>query len=136
MKVRCIKLLDSRGLPTTRSAWVKIGGTYHVLSIWIEPGQTKLRLIGEEPTPALFEVEMFEVVSSSSTSKPTAIASRKPRNSPRRAPSGAAKSRRADGLFTGEVHRFQARSSPVNFTEYPRFLVPVNRCSVTRARTT
>jgi len=64
MKVRCIKLLDSRGLPTTRSAWVKVGGTYHVLSVWIEPGQTKLRLIGEEPTPALFEVEMFEVVSS------------------------------------------------------------------------
>jgi hypothetical protein len=64
MKVRCIKLLDSRGLPATRSAWVKVGRTYHVLSVWIEPGQTTLRLIGEEPIPALFEVEMFEVVSS------------------------------------------------------------------------
>jgi hypothetical protein len=30
-------------------------------------------------------------------------------------------------LFTGELHRPQARVSPVNFTEYPRFLVPINR---------
>ena len=64
MKVRCIKLLDSKGLPAKRSAWVKLGGIYHVLSVWIESGQTMLRLIGEEPTPALFEAEMFEVVSS------------------------------------------------------------------------
>ena len=28
--------------------------------------------------------------------------------------------------FTGELHRPQARFSPVNFTEYPRFLVPAN----------
>jgi hypothetical protein len=27
---------------------------------------------------------------------------------------------------TGEVHRPQARFSPVNFTEYPRFLMPAN----------
>ena len=27
---------------------------------------------------------------------------------------------------TGEVHRLQPRSSPVNFTEYPRFLMPAN----------
>lgn len=27
---------------------------------------------------------------------------------------------------TGELHRFQARFSPVNFTEYPRFLTPAN----------
>jgi hypothetical protein len=64
VKVRCIQLFDSRGLLTTRSAWVKTGGIYHVLSIWIEPGQTKLRMVAEEPTPALFELEMFEVVSS------------------------------------------------------------------------
>ena len=30
------------------------------------------------------------------------------------------------GLFTGELHRLQARVSPVNFTEYPRFLLPIN----------
>lgn len=47
-----------------RSAWAKLGHLYHVLSVWIEPGQTKFRLIGEEPTPALFEPEMFEVTSS------------------------------------------------------------------------
>jgi hypothetical protein len=28
--------------------------------------------------------------------------------------------------FTGELHRLQARFSPVNFTEFPRVLVPVN----------
>jgi hypothetical protein len=28
---------------------------------------------------------------------------------------------------TGELHRPQARFSPVNFTEYPRFLMPANR---------
>ncbi len=64
MKVRCVQILDSRGRPVERSAWVKLGSVYHVLEIWIEPGQTRFRLVGEEPTPALFEPEMFEVVSS------------------------------------------------------------------------
>ena len=63
MKVRCVKLLDSRSNPVEHSAWAKIGSVYHVLSIWIEPGLTRLRLVGEEPTPALFEPDMFEVVS-------------------------------------------------------------------------
>ena len=64
MKVRCIKLLDSRSRPVERSAWAKLGSVYHVLTVWVEPGQTRLRLVGEEQTPALFEPEMFEVVSS------------------------------------------------------------------------
>jgi hypothetical protein len=64
MKVRCIKLLDSRSQPVERSPWAKLGGVYHVLGIWVDRAQTRLRLIGEEPTPALFEPEMFEVVSS------------------------------------------------------------------------
>lgn len=64
MKVRCIKLLDSRGMPASHSAWAKVGSVYHVLALWIEPERTRLRLIGEEPTPALFEPAMFEVVSS------------------------------------------------------------------------
>jgi hypothetical protein len=64
MKVRCVKLLDSRSRAAERSAWAKIGSVYHVLSIWVEPGQTRLRLVGEESTPALFEPEMFEVISS------------------------------------------------------------------------
>jgi hypothetical protein len=47
------------------SGWVKLDSTYHVLAIWIEPGRTRLRLVGEQTTtPALFEPEMFEVVSS------------------------------------------------------------------------
>jgi hypothetical protein len=28
--------------------------------------------------------------------------------------------------FTGEVHRSHPRFSPVNFSEYPRFLMPAN----------
>jgi hypothetical protein len=64
MKVRCIKLLDSRGQPIERSPWAKLGGAYHVLSIWIEPSITSLRLVGQEPTPTLYQPEMFEVVSS------------------------------------------------------------------------
>jgi len=64
VKVRCIQLLDSRSRHAERSAWAKIGSVYHVLSVWMEPGQTRLRLVGEETTPALFEPEMFEVASS------------------------------------------------------------------------
>ena len=64
MKVKCIELRDAYGDRVARSTWAKIGGIYHILSIEIDRGQTKLRLVGEEPTPALFEVEMFELVSS------------------------------------------------------------------------
>lgn len=64
MKVRCIKLLTATGQRVESSAWAKIGSVYHVLSVWVEPGLTRLRLIGDEPTPALFEPEMFELVSS------------------------------------------------------------------------
>jgi hypothetical protein len=63
MKVRCLKLLDARSRPVEHSTWAKIGSVYHVLSVWVEPDQAGLRLVGEEPTPALFEPEMFEVVS-------------------------------------------------------------------------
>ncbi|MEI9951896.1 MAG: hypothetical protein WDO74_23660 [Pseudomonadota bacterium] len=35
-----------------------------MLGIWLEPDQTRLRIVGDEPIPALFEPEMFEVVSS------------------------------------------------------------------------
>ena len=63
MKVRCVKLLGSRGQQVEPSAWAKLGAVYDVLSIWIEPGQRRLRIVGEDPTPTLFEPEMFEVVS-------------------------------------------------------------------------
>ncbi len=62
MKVRCVKLLDVFGRPTESSPWAKIGRVYHVLCVEAGPGHTSLRLIGEEPTPALFKPEMFEVI--------------------------------------------------------------------------
>lgn len=61
MKVRCVKLLDSRGQPVERAAWIKVGSVYDVLSIWIEPGQSRLRIVGEDPTPTLFAPEMLEI---------------------------------------------------------------------------
>src|SRR2546430_1002215 len=64
MKVRCIKLLDVNGEPTNESGWAKIGATYHVLSVWVGSRDAGFRLIGEDRhTPALFEPEMFEIVS-------------------------------------------------------------------------
>ncbi len=63
MKVRCIQILDESGNPAERSGWARLGAVYHVLGIWIEPEQTRLRLIGEQPTPALYQPEMFDVVS-------------------------------------------------------------------------
>src|SRR5689334_21339156 len=64
MKVRCVKLLDSRGQPTNDSPWAKIGAIYPVLCIGVVPDRARYRLFGESPTtPALFEPEMFEIVS-------------------------------------------------------------------------
>jgi hypothetical protein len=64
MKVRCVALTDAFGKQTSHSSWLKIGATYHVLSIIIEPTRTLFRLIGEEAVPALFEPKLFELVSS------------------------------------------------------------------------
>ncbi len=47
-----------------RSSWVELGRVYHVLAFETELASSWLRLVGEEPTPALFQPEMFEVVSS------------------------------------------------------------------------
>lgn len=64
MKVRCVELKNWRGEPEERSSWLKIGGIYHVLRIQIEPNRTMFQLVGEEPTPALFQPDLFEVISS------------------------------------------------------------------------
>jgi len=64
MRVRCIKLLDSLGRPTSSSPWAKLGAVYEVLDILVESGRVSLRLVGDESTPAMFQVEMFEVVDS------------------------------------------------------------------------
>ena len=63
MKVRCTRLLDWAGRPEESSVWLKVGGVYHVLGIWIELGQVRFRLVGEESTPALYQPEMFEILS-------------------------------------------------------------------------
>ncbi len=63
MKVRCIQLKDWAGEPEAHSAWLKVGGVYHVLRVQVEPTRTMLHLVGEEPTPALFQPELFEIVS-------------------------------------------------------------------------
>ena len=36
--------------------------------------------------------------------------------------------------ITGELHRSQVRFSPVNFTEYPRFLMPANKPDTKRLK--
>lgn len=64
MKVRCVKLLDSRNQPVEHSPWVKIGGVYHALTIWVEPGGARYRILGEQFRPGLFPPEMFEIESS------------------------------------------------------------------------
>jgi len=64
MKVRCVQLKNWRGEADERTSWLKVGSVYHVLMLLIEPGRTMLRLIGEEPSPALFQPDLFEVVSS------------------------------------------------------------------------
>ncbi|HLK14712.1 MAG TPA: hypothetical protein VKT78_07905 [Fimbriimonadaceae bacterium] len=64
MKVRCIQLIDGMGNKVTSSPWVRLGDVYHVLAIWIDPKQTRFRLVGgREASPVLYDPEMFELVS-------------------------------------------------------------------------
>ena len=65
MKVRCVKLFDSSGLPQTASPWLTIGKLYDVLAIEFESqGRGLLRLIGDGRNGvALFPIEGFEIVS-------------------------------------------------------------------------
>jgi hypothetical protein len=65
VKVRCIRVLNYKGEAAARSSRLDVGGVYHVLCIWSQQGQVSLRVVGKEPeTPALYRLEMFEVVSS------------------------------------------------------------------------
>jgi hypothetical protein len=65
MKVRCIKLSDSRGNPQERSSWLTVGKLYQVLAIELDNGGLwLLRLIGDGLNGvALFRLEDFEVIS-------------------------------------------------------------------------
>jgi len=65
MKVRCTKLLDTRGAEQAQSAWLTVGKIYHVLSLLQDVhGRWLLRLMGDtEPGVGLFLLEQFEIVS-------------------------------------------------------------------------
>lgn len=63
MKVRCVNLKNWANQPQESSGWLKVGDVYQVLMILIEPTRTMLRLVGGTPTPALFQLDMFEVAS-------------------------------------------------------------------------
>jgi hypothetical protein len=62
MKVRCKKILDVFGNTVDSSAWLQVGNEYLVSSVLIDHGIVKIRIVGEEPTPILVEIEMFEVI--------------------------------------------------------------------------
>jgi len=65
VKVRCVKLLDSRGNVPDRSPWLTIGQVYHVLEVVQDAyGKWSLRANGDGSNgPALFRLEQFEIVS-------------------------------------------------------------------------
>ena len=65
MKVRCTKLLDTRGNEQARSAWLTLGKTYYVLSVILDVhGRWLLRLMGDTaPGVGFFPLKQFELVS-------------------------------------------------------------------------
>ena len=65
MKVRCTKLIDTRGNPQEQSSSLTLGRVYHVLSVLLGiNGEWKLRVITDgEKRPALFRLKQFEVIS-------------------------------------------------------------------------
>lgn len=77
MKVKCVTLKSSGGVPQQASSWLRIGCVYHVLAIEFSPARTMFRLVGEEVIPALFQPDLFEIVSSIIPSN-WAVVSRKP----------------------------------------------------------
>lgn len=62
MKVRCVKLMDAYGVSVVSSSWAAIGDVYHVLGIVFDGSAVRLRIVGREKVPALFELSMFDVV--------------------------------------------------------------------------
>jgi hypothetical protein len=56
--------LNVYGEPTNHSTWTRIGATYPVLSIEVDPEGPRFRMLGKDRhTPALFRPEMFEIAS-------------------------------------------------------------------------
>jgi hypothetical protein len=62
MKVLCVRLTDARRAVVTASPWATVGRVYSVLSIWVDERGVQFRMVGDEPTPALFPQDMFEIV--------------------------------------------------------------------------
>lgn len=64
MKVRCTNLLDARSNPTSQSPWLTVGKVYHVLELVLDGHHRWLvRVITDKESPALFQLQQFEVVS-------------------------------------------------------------------------
>jgi hypothetical protein len=65
MKVRCIKLIDSRGNTLEKSPWLTLGKVYDVLTLTFGTQQKwLLRLVGDGLNGvALFPLDQFEIVS-------------------------------------------------------------------------
>ncbi|ODP30923.1 hypothetical protein A9762_27480 [Pandoraea sp. ISTKB] len=69
MKVKCIRLLDAFGREVEFSPWLKLGRTYCVMSIEIDPlGRRSYGIItsareGEWPSMGGHQAECFDVVS-------------------------------------------------------------------------
>jgi hypothetical protein len=65
MKVKCAKLIDSKGNAQERSGWLTLGKVYHVLEVVQDThGRWLLRMIGDGLSGvALFRLDQFEVVS-------------------------------------------------------------------------
>ena len=64
MKVRCVRLLNSKGLPEEHSEWVVLEKIYHVLELSAGRERITVRILGEiEMTPAIYDLRQFEIVS-------------------------------------------------------------------------
>jgi len=65
MKVKCIKLVDSRGNVQEKSPWLTLGKVYHVLEV-VQDAHKRwlLRVVGDgDNGVGLFRLEQFEIVS-------------------------------------------------------------------------
>ncbi|HEU5047679.1 MAG TPA: hypothetical protein VFT64_07540 [Rickettsiales bacterium] len=68
MKVRCIKVLNGVGEEVKESPWITLNTIYDVIEISISQTpeyRTYLRLITENPIPAIYSLEQVELVDGS-----------------------------------------------------------------------
>ena len=66
MRVRCVKIVSSVTREVLKSSsWISVGKEYDAFSIFSDNGRIELRLVGDDPLPALFDISDFEVVDGS-----------------------------------------------------------------------